>query len=89
MTDDNASDNLDSLRRQLDETFDDYHKAMGDVFVAFERVRTAGPTDDVESRLAALEDAVKKVRTGGLFGTGVRSHRKARERWLEAGGKPA
>ncbi|MFV0259416.1 MAG: hypothetical protein ACK5PP_13340 [Acidimicrobiales bacterium] len=87
MTDDSTSENPDSLRRRLDETFEDYQKAMGDVFVAFERVRTAGPTDDVESRLAALEDAVKKVRTGGLFGSGVKSHRKAREQWLEAGGK--
>ncbi len=77
---------LDKATEELEETFEKVREDLGRVFVAFEDLRNAGPSDDVTGMLDTLEEVVKDVRTGGLLGSGANSHRRARERWIEAGG---
>lgn len=77
---------LEHATEELNEAYERVREDLGRVFVAFEDLRNAGPTDDVHGLLDKLEDVIKDVRTGGVFGSGANSHRRARDRWLEAGG---
>jgi hypothetical protein len=79
---------LDDATEELHEAYEAVRDDLGRVFVAFDDLRNAGPTDDLHTLLQALEDVVKEARTGGLVGSGANRHRRARERWLEAGGRP-
>ena len=54
----------------------------------FDIVAAAGPEDDISELLDDLEDTVKKVRTGGLLGSGAKAHHKAREKYFELRGTP-
>jgi hypothetical protein len=83
-----AVSDLDNATKELNEAFQGVKEDLGRVFVAFEDLRSAGPTDDVHAVLEALEDVVRDVRTGGFVGSGAHRHRRARQRWLEAGGRP-
>lgn len=80
------SDELDKARKDLEKTYANVRKDLGEVFVAFETLRNAGPTDDIYKALEDLQDVVKEVKTGGLIGSGAKKHRKAREKWIELGG---
>ena len=80
--------NLDESTRELHEAFEAVREDLGRVFVACEDLRNAQPTDDVHTLLETLENVVNDVRTGGLVGAGAHRHRRAREQWLEAGGRP-
>ena len=79
---------LEEATEELHESYQRVREDLGRVFVAFEDLRNAGATDDVHGLLDRLEDVIKDVRTGGVFGSGANSHRRARERWIEAGGQP-
>ena len=45
--------------------------------------------DDITEMLKDYEDQVKKVRTGGLIGSGAKGHREAREAYLKLRGLKA
>jgi predicted glycosyltransferase len=79
---------LEDARKELDKEFMQVRKNLETVREHFDRVLAAGPEDDVSSLLEELEDTVKKVRTGGLVGSGAKGHREAREKYFEAKGKP-
>jgi hypothetical protein len=79
---------LEDARKELDKEFMQVRKNLETIREAFDRVLAAGPEDDVSSLLEDLEDTVKKVRTGGLVGSGAKGHREAREKYFEAKGKP-
>ena len=77
------SEELNKAKEELDKTYEKVREDLGDVFVAFETLKNAGPEDDLYGALEKLEDAVKDVRTGGLLSRGAKKHRKAREHWAE------
>jgi hypothetical protein len=78
---------VEEARKELDKEFRQFREELGHIVVALEDVQNAGPTDDISELLSKLEDIVKKVRTGGLFGSGANGHRAARKDWLAAQGK--
>ncbi len=78
---------LEKATSELHEAYEKVREDLGHIFVAFEDLKNAGPTDDVSGLLDNLEKVIKDVRTGGLIGSGAHSHRRARQRWLDASGK--
>ena len=78
---------LDNARKELDQEFKQVRENLDKIRKELDRVAAAGPEDDISQLLEELEDTVKKVRTGGVFGSGAKGHRAAREDWLEAQGK--
>lgn len=80
---------LENARQELDKEFSQVRDNLSELAEHFDRVTKAGPEDDVYGLLEALEDAVKKARTGGLIGSGAKGHREAREKYFELRGKPA
>ncbi|MEZ5262943.1 MAG: hypothetical protein AB7W59_21880 [Acidimicrobiia bacterium] len=77
---------LDDARQELDKEYRQFREQWGRVHVAMSDVDRAGPTDDIHALLEKLEDVVKDVRTGGVWGSGAKGHRAARQDWLDAGG---
>ncbi|MEZ5232107.1 MAG: hypothetical protein R2749_05290 [Acidimicrobiales bacterium] len=77
---------LDDARQELDKEYRQFREQWGRVHVAMSDVDRAGPTDDIHALLEKLEDVVKDVRTGGVWGSGTKGHRAARQDWLDAGG---
>jgi uncharacterized coiled-coil DUF342 family protein len=83
------NDELTKAREELDKEFQQFREHLTKIHAALDHVEKAGPMDDVEQLLEDLEDTVKKVRTGGVFGAGAKGHTKARKHFLEIQGKPA
>jgi len=81
-------DKLENARKELDQEFAQVRKNLDQIRERLDRVSAAGPEDDISSMLEDLEDTVKKVRTGGLVGSGAKGHREAREQYFEAKGLP-
>jgi len=77
---------LEEAEEELVEKYEKVKEDLGRVFVAFEDLRNADAFADISGQLENLESVVKDVRTGGIIGSGANSHRRAREKWLEAGG---
>ena len=77
---------LEDAEKNLLEKYEKVKEDLGRVFVAFEDLRNADAYADISSQLSELESVVKDVRTGGVIGSGANSHRRAREKWIEAGG---
>ena len=63
-----------------------HRDSLADIHVALESVDRAGAEDDLEGLLEKLEDAVKRARTGGVFGSGAKGHAKALKALREAQG---
>ena len=80
---------LNEATEKLNEAYEAVREDLGRVFVAFDDLRAAGPTHDIHALLDTLEEVIKDVRTGGLVGSGANRHRRAREKWIDAGGEPA
>lgn len=79
---------MDNARKELDQEFAQVRQDLDKIRLDFDRVFAAGPEDDISQLLEDLEDTIKKVRKGGLVGSGAKGHRKAREKYFEAKGKP-
>jgi len=76
-------DELREAREKVDKEFASAKESLGDLYVAMEALRSAGPDHDVAGLLEAVEDAAKKARTGGGLGSGAKSHRKALKAYNE------
>ena len=79
---------LEKARKDLDDEFMHVRKNLDQVRAKLDIVAAAGPEDDISELLDDLEDTVKKVRTGGLLGSGAKAHHKAREKYFELRGTP-
>ncbi len=77
---------LEEARKKLDDEYGQVRRHLDDIHEALDEVEKAGPEDDLEKLLGDLEDAVKKVRTGGLLGHGANGHARARKEYLEIKG---
>jgi hypothetical protein len=77
---------LENARKELDQEFKQVRKDLDMLRAELDRVSAAGPEDDITEMLKDLEDKVKKVRTGGLLGSGAKGHREAREHYFELRG---
>lgn len=76
------TDDLADARAYVEKEFGKLQKELTAVRSAYHDLTTAGPFDDVYVLLEELESASKKVRSGGLFGSGAKGHRKALEEYL-------
>jgi len=74
---------LEEARKRLDDEFGQVRRNLDEIHKALAEVEKAGPEDDLRERLEKLEDAVKKVRTGGKLGHGANGHARAREEYLK------
>lgn len=74
------------LRADVDNAYGKVRDSLADIHVALESVDRAGAEDDLEGLLEKLEDAVKRARTGGVFGSGAKGHAKALKALREAQG---
>lgn len=74
---------LDNAREKVEKEFASAKESLGDLYVAIEALRSAGPDDEFVDLLHAVEDAAKKARTGGVLGSGAKSHRKALKAYNE------
>lgn len=71
------SDDVEKARKKVQKEFESVRKNLGNIHMAFDAIRTAGPEDDIYELLGTLEKATKEARTGGLVGSGAKSHHKA------------
>jgi hypothetical protein len=74
---------LEEARKRLDDEYGQVRRHLDDIHKALDAVEKAGPEDQLEKLLEDLEDAVKKVRTGGLLGHGANGHTRALKEYLE------
>lgn len=77
------SDDLAKARKKVEKEFASVRKNLGNIHMAFDAIRTAGPDDDIYELLGALEKATKEARTGGLIGSGAKGHHKALANYVE------
>ena len=78
---------LENARKELDQEFEQVRDALDKIRKELDRIAAAGPEDDISKMLGDFEDTVKKVRTGGMVGSGAKGHREAREKYFELRGK--
>ncbi len=79
---DNSTE-LAEAKEKLEKEFASVKESLGDLYVAIEALRSAGPMDDVSGLLNSIEDAAKKARTGGVIGSGAKSHGRALKDYRE------
>lgn len=72
-----SADPIAKAREKVEKEFVDVQKDIAKVHSAFHDVKNAGPYDDLYGLLDVLADSAKKARSGGAFGSGAKSHRKA------------
>lgn len=70
-------DEVEKAEQDVIKSFEKVKQDLGRIFVEFEKLRAASAFDDVSSMLKDLEDVVKDVRTGGLIGSGAKSHQRS------------
>jgi hypothetical protein len=64
--------------------FNDFRNSFGHILEVVSEVDQAKAGDNVEALLEKLEDAVHKVRTGGVMHSGINSYSRALKDWHEA-----
>ncbi len=79
---------MEEAREELDKEFKQFRKNLDKIREQLDVVSAAGPEDDICQLLEDLEGTVKKVRTGGLVGSGAKGHREAREHYFKLKGRP-
>lgn len=80
--DDNSIER-DEAKQKLEKEYASVKESLGDLYVAIEALRSAGPEDDLSGLLESVEDAAKNARTGGVIGSGAKSHRRALKDYRE------
>ncbi len=76
-------DEIVDAQQKLGSEYKSAMESLGDLYVAVEALKSAGLHDDIVGLLANVEDAAKKARTGGVIGSGAKSHDKALKRLRE------
>ncbi len=79
MADDPIKDAFDKVK----EEYEEFRNHWGKVLEAISEVDQCKPGDDMATMMEKLEDTVHKVRTGGVFGSGVNGYTRALEDWKE------
>jgi hypothetical protein len=74
-----AQDSIDDARKEVEQEFRQFREQFGKVLEAAQQVSNADAFSDIHGLMERLEDTVKKVRTGGLIGSGAKGHREALE----------
>jgi hypothetical protein len=74
---------LEEARKKLDDEYGQVRRHFDTIHHALNKLEEAGPEEHLENLLEELEEAVKKVRTGGLVGHGANGHTRARKEFLE------
>ncbi len=77
------NEEIATARERLEDEFRSVKESLGDMYVALEALRAAGPEDDLVELLGKVEDAAKKARTGGVIGSGAKAHAKALKAYRE------
>lgn len=77
------NEELEAARARVEKEYKKVAESIAEVHVAFHDVKNGGPEDDIYGLLETLEKAVHKARTGGVLGSGAKSHRKALEEYHE------
>jgi len=77
------NEELEAARAKVDKEYKKVAESIAEVHVAFHDVKNAGPDDDIYGLLETLEKTAHKARTGGVLGSGAKSHRKALEEYRE------
>jgi len=78
-----TADELAEAQEKLQGEYKSVMESMGDLYVAVEAVKSAGLHDDIAGLLSTVEDAAKKVRTGGIIGSGAKGHARALKDYRE------
>ena len=81
-------DEIADAQEKLESEYKSAMESLGDLYVAVEALKSAGLHDDIVGLLSNVEDAAKKARTGGVIGSGAKSHDKALKRWRELTAEP-
>ena len=68
---------------KLEKEYKDVMGSLGDLYVAVEAVKSAGLGDDIAGLLETVQSEAKKARTGGVIGSGAKSHAKALKEYRE------
>jgi hypothetical protein len=76
--------NIDDFHAEMLKEYAQFREDFGQILEAVSKVQGCRAEDDVHGALKQLEDVVKEVRTGGVFGSGAKGHREARENWTKA-----
>ena len=71
------TEELENARAKVEKEYKKVAESIAEIHVAFHDVKNAGPETDIYGLLDTLEDTVHKARTGGVMGSGAKSHRKA------------
>ncbi len=79
--------NIEDARNELEEEFAKFRKHVGEIEMAWRAVADANAESDVVGLLQHLEDVTKKVRTGGVIGSGANSHARALSDYIAAKGQ--
>ncbi len=80
---------LEEARKDLEKEYANFRKHLGEIEVAWRAVSDADVEDDIVAMLEHLEDVSKKVRTGGVLGSGANDHARALKEYLAAKGTPS
>jgi hypothetical protein len=76
-----TDEDIEKARNKVDKEFTDLQKDLAELWLKVDEIKTAGPTDDLYELIEELDKMVTKVRSGGVFGSGAKGHRKALEEW--------
>jgi hypothetical protein len=78
-----AKDTTSEAFAEVTSEYNEFRGTFGAVLNAVSQVDQAKPGDDIESLLDKLEETVKKVRTGGIMGSGINGYSRAVKHWQE------
>jgi hypothetical protein len=78
-----AKDSLEDARKEVEQEYRQFREQFGKVLEAAQQVSNADAFADIHGLMEKLEDIVKKVRTGGLVGSGAKGHREALEHYTK------
>lgn len=79
-----TDEEIAEARAKLEGEYKFVMDSLGELHVAIEALRRAGVEDDLASLLKAIEDEAKKARTGGIIGSGAKSHSRALDDYRDA-----
>ena len=78
-----TDEEIQDARKKLEREYKDVMESLGNLYVAVEAVKSAGIGDDISGLLDTVQSEAKKARTGGVIGSGAKSHAKALKEYRE------